>query len=410
MKHTKKIIAIFWGGRSPEHDVSIVTGIQALQAIDRQKYSPFAIYVDTKGRWWVGKELENLKNYMPDDNFCRKHLTQVTIDITASTGSNQASLIEIPQAGLLNQLRKPKTFLFDIALLAFHGLYGEDGAVQGVLELANVPHTGANVRSSVMMMSKSVTKEMLSNTDIPLLPHKLIKRPEQRLILTDAELKEACNGIKFPAIVKPNHLGSSIGVAKVNNEAELNAVLPAVFKFDDTAIIEPFVENLCEYNVAVLNHGEEIITSAIEKPKQSDDLLDFKQKYLSSDGSSKTGTKSGESISQGMLSLTRDINPDLTKTQEANLRKWAAIAFKQLETAGAPRIDFLCNAKTGKMWLNEINPIPGSFGYFLWEASSHNPILFTELLNNLLDEAITNHRGKQLPPDPTPEDARLFKR
>ena len=408
MTNSIKTVAVFWGGRSPEHDVSIITGLQAYQAFDRSAYKPMPVYVDTLGRWWVGEGLEQRSTYLLTDEYCRKHLTQVTLDLNANTPRPQ--LVAVGKTGLF--CAKAKTFEFDIAFLAFHGLFGEDGAIQGALELANIPHTGASVRSSTMMMSKSGTKEALDGADVPLLPHTVIRRPGQRLLLTADELKAATSGVEFPVIVKPNHLGSSIGVAKANNAEELNAVLPAVFKFDDAAIVEPFVENLCEYNVAVMRTAEgTIITSAIERPKRSDELLDFKQKYLSA-GDNKTGTKMpGEGLSQGMLSLTRDINPeDLTKKQQKDLRLWAATAFDILDAAGCPRIDFLCNEQTGEMWLNEINPMPGSFGHFLWEAAPENPLLFTELLNNMLEEAMTQHGRRQLPPDPTPEDARLFKR
>ena len=403
-----KTVAVFWGGRSPEHDVSIVTGLQAFQAIDRSQYLPFAVYIDPIGRWWVGKGLEKRDTYLLTPEFCRSHLTQVTLDLTAN--APRPRLIAVGKKGLF--CAKPKTFEFDVALLAFHGLYGEDGAIQGALALANVPHTGAGVRPSAMMMSKSATKEALDGTGIPLLPHTVIRRPGQRLLLTADELKEATHDMVFPVIVKPNHLGSSIGVAKANTTEELNAVLPAVFKYDDAAIIEPFVENLCEYNLAVMRNTQgEVCTSAIERPKRSDALLDFKQKYLSG-GDNKTGSKiAGAEASQGMLSLTRDINPkDLSKKQIQDLQHWAKTAFDVLDAAGSPRIDFLCNAKTGEMWLNEINPIPGSFGYFLWEAAPENPLLFTELLNTLLSQAQQQHARRQLPPDPTPEDARLFKR
>lgn len=408
MTNFKKTVAVFWGGRSPEHDVSVVTGLQAFQAIDRSQYTPFPVYIDPVGRWWVGKGLETRENYLLTPEFCAKNLTQVTLDLTAN--APRPKLVAVQKTGFF--CAKPKTFEFDVALLAFHGLYGEDGAIQGALALANVPHTGANVRASAMMMSKSVTKEAFDGTGIPLLPHTIIRRPGQRLLLTADELKEATADVTFPVIVKPNHLGSSIGVAKAHNAEELNSVLPAVFKYDDAAIIEPFVENLCEYNIAVVRNAQgEVLTSAIERPKRSDELLDFKQKYLSG-GENKTGSKTaGAEASQGMLSLTRDINPkDLSKKQTHDLQFWAKTAFDVLDVAGCPRIDFLCNAKTGEMWLNEINPIPGSFGYFLWEAAPESPMLFTELLNTLLSEAQRQHARRQLPPDPTPEGARLFKR
>jgi D-alanine-D-alanine ligase len=167
------------------------------------------------------------------------------------------------------------------------------------------------------------------------------------------------------------------------------------------------VPNLVEYNVAVCRFGGSLRTSAIERPKSTEELLDFRQKYLPTGG--KVASKSPSQGSQGMLSLTREINPSLPHEQENNIRRWAEAAFVAVGGTGAPRIDFLGNSKTGEIWLNEVNPCPGSFGYFLWEAAAQ-PMLFTPLITSLIEEAIEQHRIKQLPDDPTPEEARLFKR
>ena len=210
------------------------------------------------------------------------------------------------------------------------------------------------------------------------------------------------------------HLGSSIGVAKVDSPDDVKATLPTIFEFDDAAILEPFVENLVEYNVAISKAFGDIKFSAIERPKATDELLDFKQKYLSGKDS-KTGEKLGGgtkqvgAISEGMLSLTRELNPKLAKKQTADIQKYASAMFEAINGTGAPRIDFIGNSKTGEIWLNEVNPIPGSFGYFLWEAAEDSK-LFTEFLTALLEEAISENRGRVLPKDPVPKDAQLFKR
>ncbi len=182
---------------------------------------------------------------------------------------------------------------------------------------------------------------------------------------------------------------------------------------DFSAILEPFVENLVEYNVAVNRFDGKIQLSAIERPKTTDELLDFKQKYLSG-SNNKTGNKLGGqktgAISEGMLSLTRDINPDLPTEIKDKITTWATALFEHLPCSGAPRIDFIANGKTNDVWLNEVNPFPGSIGYFLWEAAPDNPLLFSELLSKLLDEAITLSYQQRLPKDPVPKDARLLKR
>jgi len=191
---------------------------------------------------------------------------------------------------------------------------------------------------------------------------------------------------------------------------ELAAVLPGLFKYDSAAILEPFVENMIEYNLAVVRIDGELHTSAIEKPKRAEELLDFKQKYLSG-GGDKGGGKSpgGGRASEGMLSLTRELNPDLPAGVEERLRGWAGTAYAHFHGTGAPRFDFIGNEATGEFWLNEVNPCPGSFGYFLWEAAER-PMLFSDLLEHLINEAGEQRAAAALPDDPTPEDARLFPR
>ena len=216
--------------------------------------------------------------------------------------------------------------------------------------------------------------------------------------------------LRFPVIVKPAHLGSSIGVARAATLDEVRGALSVIFRLDTHAIVEPFVENLVEYNVAVRRDVKGgVLTSAIERPKAQGELLDFKDKYMRGGGKSKSGGKQPGAISQGMLSLTREINPPLDREMEEKIRRWAAQCYEIVYGTGAPRIDFLCNGTTGELWLNEVNPCPGSFGYFLWEAA-RQPLLFSELLSALIDEAGVAHRMLQLPPDPTHPEARLFPR
>jgi D-alanine-D-alanine ligase len=394
----KQRIAVAFGGRSPEHDISIVTGLQALQAVDSDRYDAFPVYVTPQGEWLVGELLADRSKFLPDASI-RQQLTSVIPDVTASGRG-----VLIPRNRRL--FRQPPPVVFDVALLAFHGNIGEDGQIQGLLETANVPYSGMRTLASAVLMDKVATKRMLQGLDIPVLPQVVLARPKQGLMIPREALHATVGKATFPAVVKPNHLGSSIGVAKVSNIEELAAVLPQIFRLDTVAILEPYVQNLVEYNVSVCNIGG-IRTSAIEKPKRIEDLLDFKQKYLPA--GAKTGAKTPGQTSQGMLSLTRELNPNLPSEQERSIRDWAEKAFVAVGGTGAPRIDFLSNSVTGQIWLNEINPCPGSFGYFLWEAAEH-PILFTQLITSLIEEAIEEHRIAQLPDDPTPEQARLFKR
>lgn len=397
----KTRIAVFLGGRSPEHDVSVVTGLQALAALDQSRFDAFVVYVTPQGDWLIGPGLDERRNYLPDAQL-RAKLNEVTLDIASSSGGRL-----LPRKSGLFSRRPPVEF--DVALLAFHGSGGEDGQMQGLFEAANIPYTGMRTLASAVLMDKAVTKRALEGSGIPLLRQAVIDRPATGLPAAAAlgeAMKEA--NIGFPCIVKPVHLGSSIGVGRAETIEEARALLAAIFRLDTQALIEPFVPNLVEYNVSVARFGGATQCSAIERPKRVEDLLDFRQKYLSG-GGDKTGGKVLGQSSQGMLSLTREINPDLSPGIVDNVRRWAIAAFEAVGGTGAPRIDFLSNEATGEVWLNEVNPCPGSFGFYLWEAAPE-PIGFTALLSLLIDEGQTRHRAVQLADDPVPPAARLLKR
>jgi D-alanine-D-alanine ligase len=396
-------VAVFLGGRSPEHDVSVITGLQALKAIDQERFLPFPVYVSPLGAWFVGEALAERRNYLPDARI-EAQLTEVTLAL----GEPGRGVLAPKRSGLFG---RRATVEFDVALLSFHGLGGEDGQMQGLFETANLPYTGMRTLASAVFMDKPATKRLLRGLDIPLLPDAVVTRsPAGGLPSADA-LRALLGNIGFPCVVKPAHLGSSIGVGKAEDIDQLRALLPAIFRLDRQAILEPFVPNLAEYNLSVMRADGTVRSSAIERPKRAEELLDFRQKYLSggADGGIKGGVKGDMANSQGMLSLTREINPPLPAGLEADLRRWAVAAFEAVDGSGAPRVDFYRNEATGDTWLNEVNPCPGSFGYFLWEAADP-PLGFTALLSLLLDEALARHRDAQLPDDPVPPEARLLRR
>ncbi|MCK5374753.1 MAG: D-alanine--D-alanine ligase [Alphaproteobacteria bacterium] len=406
-KTVKKTVAVFYGGRSPEHDISIISALQVLQAFDTSKFDIIPVYIAPDGAWYTGDILRERDNFLLDAQGM-ENVTEVTLDIKADRGGKLLP----KKKGLFGAV---KPIEFDIAMLIFHGLYGEDGNIQGLFELANVPYTGMRTKASAILMDKVTTKFVLHSLDIPVLPYTVVRRPDDGSYLVDEKsLEELFKPLGFPCILKPVHLGSSIGVAKVNSIEEVKACLPAIFEYDDSAIAEPFVENLVEYNVAVGRINGEIKISAIERPKTTTELLDFKQKYVPSNdgegGIKSGGVKNSPIPSEGMLSLTRDINPDIPEEMERDIRSWSTHLFDVLDGTGIPRIDFIGNSKTGEIWMNEVNPCPGSFGFFLWEAAKDNPVLFTDLLTMLIEEAISENARHTLPYDPVPQEARLLRR
>lgn len=412
---TKRTIAVFFGGRSPEHDVSVVSALQVMSALDRSLYDVIPVYLATDGRWWTGEALLQRSNYLPSDEVLAT-LRQVTLDMSANGRPTlMTPRVESFATRVLSKLSNLSGRIeFDVAIPCFHGLVGEDGQMQGMFETARVPYTGMRTMASAILMDKVATKRVLAGGDIPQLPYREIKRPREGMLVTVTELAAIVGDMTGPWIIKPSHLGSSIGVAKVASLDELAEVLPAIFKYDTSAILEPFVENMVEYNVAVSRMTGELKTSAIERPKRTDELLNFKEKYLSGGGGKKTGDKMGgakspgQQASEGMLSLTRELNPNIAAL-DGDIRRWAGLAYDRVGGTGAPRIDFIGNEETGELWLNEVNPCPGSFGYFLWEAAGE-PILFSEMLDHLINEALYEHARARIPEDPTPADARLFSR
>lgn len=395
----KTTIAVFFGGRSPEHDVSVVTGLQVLKAIDTSRFDAFPVYITGQGKWLVGDVLKERGNYLPDANILAK-TREVTLDVLPT---GRPALMPKKR-----RLFNSKPIQFDVAMPAFHGLYGEDGQIQGLFEMAGIPYTGPRTLASGVFMDKEVTKHVCRSLGIPVLACNILHRPKDGYLIPEDQIEKMLDGMPYPVIVKPCHLGSSIGVAKAANAAEVSASLPAIFEYDVSAVVEPCVPNLVEYNVSVSRASGALETSAIEKPKTNAELLDFKEKYMSGSGG-KSGTKNPAESSQGMLSLTREINPKLKEQQEKDIRDWSMRLFMAVDGTGAPRIDYLCDSKTGQIWLNEVNPQPGSFAYFLWEAAQE-PVMFSRLLANLIDEAIERKERQYLPADPVPEGARLLSR
>lgn len=404
MSQMKKTIAVFFGGRSPEHDVSVVSALQVMQAVDSTKYDTIPVYITPDGKWLTGDILRKRENYLLDKNGL-KETQDVSLDVTVQDSTGKRGVL-LPKKGGLFGGGKPISF--DVALPVFHGLFGEDGQIQGLFELAGVPYCGMRTMASAILMDKVATKRILKALDIPHLPYAILRRPDEGYLIPKGQLEELVSDIGFPCIIKPSHLGSSIGVAKCENVDEIHACLPGIFEYDDAAIVEPLVKNLVEYNVSAFRVEGEVRTSAIERPKATDELLDFKQKYLSG-GDNKSGTKTPGQSSEGMLSLTRELNPKLDKQMESNIRAWSRAMFIGVEGTGAPRIDYMCDSKSGEVWLNEVNPCPGSYGYFLWEAAEQ-PLLFSEFISLLIEEALDQRRKKTLPRDPVPVDARLLKR
>ena len=380
----KKVIAVIFGGRSVEHDVSVLTGLQFLEALDPGQYDGLPIYVDPLGQWWTGDALLRRAHY-PLKSDKHKDLRQVMLDLaTPATGRPQ--LVSFAK-GMMGEKRT--VIPFDLMVPAIHGSNGEDGSLQGLLEFADIPFAGCRSLGAAATMDKVFAKSVARTGGIQVLPELALNRPLRGTFLDpetlEGQLKSAFGAVTYPYIVKPCNLGSSVGVGKADDMDGLIAALMSTFRLDSRVIIEPFVANLTEYNIAVRRGGNgTILTSAIERPLREAELLDFKNKYLA--GGEPGGPKLDTGPSEGMASLNRELNPtELTDAQESFIRDSASRMFDLLSLGGSVRVDFLSNSETGELWLNEVNTIPGSFAYFLWEAAA-TPTSFLELTSAIIEE------------------------
>lgn len=356
-------LAVMFGGRSIEHEISVITALQAVLALDPEKYRVFPVYLALNGKWYTGDPLLQREFYktLPEGY---ENLTEIT-------------LLPDPSIGGFTNRKTDETYLVDCCLLCFHGQFGEDGCVQGLLELSDLPYTGSQVLSSALTMSKSHTKDLLRAYRIPSLPHVTVSK-EEAIADLSAVKGEVLKTLSFPLFIKPNHLGSSIGITKAIDQPSLDRALAKVFLYDSIALVEPYIDRLMEINISILD-GNPLKTSVVEIPIASEDALSYEDKYL------KGGSKSSVSESQGMAGLTRVINPkDLDPSIKQQVITYASQAFRALNCSGVCRFDFMYDFEDDRLYFNEVNPIPGSLAFYLWDQGEPR-MLYTDLLNQMIE-------------------------
>jgi D-alanine-D-alanine ligase len=369
----KKNLAVLFGGRSVEHEISVITALQLINVIDVTQYEIIPVYIAQTGRWYVGDNLLDKNFYRRLPNSVKEAQEVALLPIAGSKGLNY-----------LNS-RHNEVIPIDIYFLAFHGTFGEDGCIQGMLEMADATYTGCGVLPAALGMNKYQCKLMLQAAGIPVLPAVQIdRRDAQKSLAAVREQIFATPGLEqLPLFVKPCNLGSSIGIGVAKDEQTLNACLVNTFRYDSHAIVEPCVKEILEINISVLEDDDEIVASVIEMPVSLSGVLTFEEKYLRDDG----GKKTGGNESQGMASLSRIIDPqDLNPELKQAALDYAKKAFKVLGCSGVSRIDFIIDASCDKLYFNEINTLPGSLSFYLWVKSSP-PLLYTDLLNRIIRQA-----------------------
>lgn len=388
MQHEKKPVCVLFGGRSVEHEISVITGLQLIEALDQSKYKIIPVYVAQSGAWYSGKQLLKKEFYkgLPG---CLSELDEVTL--LAKPGVNGLTVLKSSTGGSLGAIFSKKLTVIpvDVFIPAFHGAYGEDGCIQGLFEIADVPYTGSDVMSSAVAMNKAVCKAVAAYHDIPVLPFTLVSKREmsEGLAKVREKIKSTPGLESFPLFIKPVHLGSSIGIARAKSEAELDAALAGVFKYDESAIVETCVTSIMEVNVSVLDSGTRI-ASVTEIPVGTEGVLSYEDKYMRG-GKGKKG--SGDQGSEGMAGLVRSIDPQhLDGSIKEAVTGYALKLAAAIGSSGVGRYDFIVDTATNKIYFNELNPIPGSFSFYLWEKSKP-PLIYTHLLDKIIETALARH-------------------
>jgi len=365
-----KRVGVIFGGRSVEHEVSIITAMQVIENMDKSKFKPVAIYIDKEGRWLTGDSLLNFNTYK-ENNF--KDAKRIVF----SPNHNDNNLYLHPDD--IGMFTKNKVVeQIDIVFLAFHGTNGEDGTVQGLMELNNIPYAGAGVLASAVGMDKILMKDVYKANGIPVVSYLWFYRKswkdDKEALISKIETE-----LGYPVFVKPSNLGSSIGINKAKDRAGLENAMEIAVSYDRKVIVEKAVENPREINCAVLGYDNQVETSLCEEPLGWTDILSFEDKYV------KKGSKSSKSA-DSIRSIPAEISDELRTTVESLAKK----AFTTIDGRGNARIDFLLNEE-GNVFVNEINTLPGSVAFYLWEGRGYD---FKTLITKMLDIAVITHKEK----------------
>ena len=364
----KTNIGVFFGGRSTEHEISVISANQAMHAIDTENYDVTPIYITKQGRWYTGEALKDVANYRD----IPKLLKQCT-EIYMEPVFDDYNIYR----------RKPKMFgsnivtRLDVAIPVLHGSNGEDGTFEGILDSIGIPYAGCNVLASANGMDKITMKMILQACDVPVVDYVWFtdkqwdSKRHQMIQLVEEKLG-------YPVIVKPANLGSSVGIGRAANRETLIERVNEAEKYSTRLIVEHMVDNLHEVNCSVLGDCDDYITSVCEEPIKSGESLSYSDKYMG-------GTKGAK----GMQASQKRIPADLPASVTERIQFLAGETFRVLSCHGVSRVDVIMDADNGNIYVNEINTIPGSLSFYLWEATG---IPFNELMDRLVKLALKRKR------------------
>lgn len=370
-------LGVIFGGESVEHEVSIISAIQAMNKIDTEKYDIVPIYITKDREWYTGDMLKDIESYS-DMNLIKKFAKNVVLYC-----KNKRFVLQ-SKKGLFKRIVNE----IDIAMPIVHGTNVEDGVLQGYLESIGIPFTGGDIYASSVGQDKLFMKEIFEHENIPIVPYTWFY--DQEYNVDNDKVVASVEKLGLPVIVKPATLGSSVGIKTAHTIEELKDAIENAIMYDHKIIVEKLVTDLMEVNISVLGNYESQKTSAIEEVMPSHDFLTYEDKYI---GSSKVKGKLGckYKSSKGMVSAKRIIPAPLSDKLENGIRESAVKAFKALGSSGVVRIDYIIDKKNNKYYINEVNNIPGSLSFYLWEPTGKD---YTELLDDLVNIGIKDYKRR----------------
>lgn len=362
----KTVVGVFFGGRSTEHEISVISANQAISAFNPDKYEIIPIYISKEGRWYTGRELLTLSNYRHPEQMLRK-CTEVYM--RPIYGDFNLYAVKKPMFG------KDIVATLDVAVPVLHGTNVEDGKFEGLLETIGIPYAGCNTLASANGMDKITMKMLLRADSIPVVDY-VWMTDRQWATERDAMIAKVESTLGYPVIVKPADLGSSIGIGAAHDRNQLIERLDEAARFSRRLIVEHMVTALREINCSVLGDVDSYETSVLEEPIKAEEILSYGDKYMGG----------------GMHAAQKRIPAQLPDDLAAECRRLAGETFRILSCHGVSRVDLIIDDATGKVYVNEINTIPGSLSYYLWEAGG---LSFEELMDRLVKLALKRRRDEQ---------------
>lgn len=368
-------LGVIFGGATVEHEISIITAVQAMENLDQEKYDIIPIYIDKERNWYTGKLLKDInlyKNFNDLKGYAKKCVLY-----------NKNGKFVLQAIGLFKKVITE----IDLILPIVHGNNVEDGTLAGFLEMLGVPYVGSRIIGSALGQDKVVQKQVLHNEKLPVVDY--VWFYDNEYFEKKDEIIKDIEQLKYPVIVKPATLGSSIGIKIAKNQTDLVEAINDAIKYDNKIIVEKTVNNLLEVNCAVLGNYEYQETSLIAQMKLKNDILTFDDKYIGSGKGSKKGMpiKNSSTMDNADFKVPADLDEKLTN-EVCDLAKKT---FRVLNLSGVARIDFLIDSKTKKVYINEPNTIPGSLSFYLFDKNIKN---YTKLLDELIILAIKDYKKR----------------